>query len=178
MGQSLFGHSKLKEMNVLMVGMDAAGKTTILYKLRPWGKEVKALIPTIGFNIETLEYGMFNFTVWDEGGNRRHPSRLLPYYQATQALIFVIDSVDPDNLGEAVGELQRLLNDEALRDVPLLVWANKSDLPNTMSLAEITDELGLSAIRMRNWNILRCCALTGEGLQEGLEWLQSFYSTV
>jgi len=65
-----------KEMRILMVGLDAAGKTTILYKLKLG--EIVTTIPTIGFNVETVEYKNISFTVWDVGGQDkvRHTSLL------------------------------------------------------------------------------------------------------
>lgn len=76
-------------------------------------------------------------------------------------------------MGEARDELQRMLNEDELRDALLLVFANKQDLPNAMNAAEITDKLGLQALRQRNWYIQATCATTGEGLYEGLEWLST-----
>ncbi|CAG8538599.1 3888_t:CDS:2 [Acaulospora colombiana] len=114
--QGLFGK---KEMRILMVGLDAAGKTTILYKLKLG--EIVTTIPTI----------------------------------------------------EAREELQRMLNEDELRDALLLVFANKQDLPNAMNAAEITDKLGLHSLRQRHWYIQATCATSGDGLYEGLEWLST-----
>lgn len=88
-------------------------------------------------------------------------------------IIFVIDSNDRDRIGEAREELLNMLNEDELRDAVLLVFANKQDLPNAMSPAEITDKLGLHSLRQRNWYIQATCATSGDGLYEGLEWLSS-----
>ena len=93
------------------------------------------------------------------------------YFQNTQGLIFVVDSNDRDRISEARDELHRMLNEDELRDAVLLVFANKQDLPNAMSAAEITDKLGLHSIRQRHWFIQSTCATSGEGLYEGLDWL-------
>jgi ADP-ribosylation factor protein 1 len=160
-----------KEMRILMVGLDAAGKTTILYKLKLG--EIVTTIPTIGFNVETVEYKNIQFTVWDVGGQ----DKILPlwrhYFQNTQGIIFVVDSNDRDRIVEAREELQRMLNEDELRDAILLVFANKQDLPNAMNAAEITDKLGLHSLRQRAWYIQSTCATSGDGLYEGLEWLAS-----
>ncbi|KAI8450700.1 ADP-ribosylation factor family-domain-containing protein [Phakopsora pachyrhizi] len=153
----LFGR---KEMRILMVGLDAAGKTTILYKLKLG--EIVTTIPTIGFNVETVEYKNISFTVWDVGD-----------FQNTQGIIFVVDSNDRERVSEAREELQRMLNEDELRDALLLVFANKQDLPNAMNAAEITDKLGLHSLRSRTWYIQATCATSGDGLYEGLEWLSS-----
>merc|ERR1712072_1374465 len=118
--QGLFGK---KEMRVLMVGLDAAGKTTILYKLKLG--EVVTTIPTIGFNVETVEYQNIYFTVWDVGGQDKIRPLWRHYYENTQGIIFVIDSNDRDRVGEAADELNRLLVEDELKDAHLVVLANK-----------------------------------------------------
>eukprot|EP00052_Salpingoeca_macrocollata_P033571 m.8846 g.8846 ORF g.8846 m.8846 type:complete len:183 (-) comp5307_c0_seq1:43-591(-) len=162
----LFGK---KEMRILMVGLDAAGKTTILYKLKLG--EIVTTIPTIGFNVETVEYKNISFTVWDVGGQDKIRPLWRHYFQNTQGLIFVVDSNDKERIGEAREELARMLAEDELRDAVLLVFANKQDLPHSMDAGTITDKLGLHSLRQRNWYIQATCATTGEGLYEGLDWL-------
>ncbi|XP_052792437.1 uncharacterized protein LOC128226542 [Mya arenaria] len=166
MFSSLFGK---KEMRILMVGLDAAGKTTILYKLKLG--EIVTTIPTIGFNVETVEYKNISFTVWDVGGQDKIRPLWRHYFQNTQGLIFVVDSNDRERANEAKDELSRMLNEDELREATLLVFANKQDLPNAMNAAEITDKLGLHSLRNRNWYIQATCATSGDGLYEGLDWL-------
>ncbi|CAL5371029.1 unnamed protein product [Camellia sinensis] len=188
-----------KEMRILMVGLDAAGKTTILYKLKLG--EIVTTIPTIGiqcgserdgqpakvvrldigvtlcFNVETVEYKNVSFTVWDVGGQDKIRPLWRHYFQNTQGLIFVVDSNDRERILEARDELHRMLNEDELRDATLLVFANKQDLPNAMNVAEITDKLGLNSIHQRHWYIQSACATSGQGLYEGLDWLSSKIST-
>jgi len=161
--------SGLKDMRILMVGLDAAGKTTILYKLKLG--EIVTTIPTIGFNVETVEYKKINFTVWDVGGQDKIRPLWRHYFQNTQGLIFVVDSNDRERAAEAAAELKKMLGEDELRDAVLLVFANKQDLPNAMSVAEVTDKLGLHALRNRKWFIQSTCATSGDGLYEGLDWL-------
>ncbi|KAG6415284.1 hypothetical protein SASPL_122690 [Salvia splendens] len=156
---------------VQFVGLDAAGKTTILYKLKLG--EIVTTIPTIGFNVETVEYKNISFTVWDVGGQDKIRPLWRHYFQNTQGLIFVVDSNDRDRVVEARDELHRMLNEDELRDAVLLVFANKQDLPNAMNAAEITDKLGLHSLRQRHWYIQSTCATSGEGLYEGLDWLSN-----
>jgi len=153
----------------LMVGLDAAGKTTILYKLKLG--EIVTTIPTIGFNVETVEYKNISFTVWDVGGQDKIRPLWRHYFQNTQGLIFVVDSNDRERVNEAKDELNKMLGEDELRDAVLLVFANKQDLPNAMSCADLSEKLGLSAIRGRRWYIQSTCATHGEGLYEGLDWL-------
>ena len=160
-----------KEMRILMVGLDNAGKTTVLYKLKLG--EVVTTIPTIGFNVETVEYKNISFTVWDVGGQTKIRPLWRHYFQNTQGLIFVVDSNDRDRIHETKDELHKMLNEDDLRDAVLLVFANKQDLPNAMNAAEITDKLGLHALKQRHWYIQAAIATSGEGLYEGLDWLQA-----
>jgi len=158
-----------KEVRILMVGLDAAGKTTVLYKLKLG--ELVTTIPTIGFNVETVKYKNLNFTVWDVGGQDKIRPLWRHYYQNTNGIIFVVDSNDRDRINEASEELQKMLREDELRDAAVLVFANKQDLPQAMSVAEVTDKLGLHAMRSRKWYIQAACAKTGDGLYEGLDWL-------
>merc|ERR1711990_598902 len=158
-----------KEMRILMVGLDAAGKTTILYKLKLG--EIVTTIPTIGFNVETVEYKNISFTVWDVGGQDKIRPLWRHYFQNTQGLIFVVDSNDKERVAEAKDELNKMLGEDELRDAVLLVFANKQDLPNAMTCAELSEKLGLATIRGRKWYIQSTCATQGQGLYEGLDWL-------
>eukprot|EP01113_Clastostelium_recurvatum_P008943 TRINITY_DN14262_c0_g1_i2.p1 TRINITY_DN14262_c0_g1~~TRINITY_DN14262_c0_g1_i2.p1 ORF type:complete len:179 (+),score=45.49 TRINITY_DN14262_c0_g1_i2:94-630(+) len=166
----LFARFGSMEMRILMVGLDAAGKTTILYKLKLG--EIVTTIPTIGFNVETVEYKNISFTVWDVGGQDKIRPLWRHYFQNTQGLIFVVDSNDRERVSEASEELKKMMAEDELRDAVVLVFANKQDLPNAMSVAEITDKLGLHSLR-RKWYIQSCCATTGDGLYEGLDWLSA-----
>ena len=158
-----------QDVRILMVGLDAAGKTTILYKMKLG--EIVTTIPTIGFNVETVEYKNIKFTVWDVGGQDKLRPLWRHYFQNTNGLIFVVDSNDRDRCLQARDELQKMLQEDELRDAICLVFANKQDLPNAMSTAEVTDKLGLRGLRQRLWYIQGTCATSGEGLYEGLDWL-------
>jgi len=174
----LFSGWGKSEKRILMVGLDAAGKTTILYKLKLG--EVVTTIPTIGFNVETVEYKNISFTVWDVGGQDKIRPLWRHYYQNTQGIIFVVDSNDRERIDDTSGadnsakeELHRMLAEDELRDAVLLVFANKQDLPNAMSVNEVTEKLGLNQLRNRKWYIQATCATTGDGLYEGLDWLST-----
>merc|ERR1711937_1048284 len=152
------------EMRILMVGLDAAGKTTILYKLKLG--EVVTTIPTIGFNVETVEYKNVNFTVWDIGGQDKIRKLWRYYYQNTQGLIFVVDSNDRDRIEDAREEFMKILQEDEMRDAVLLVFANKQDLPDSMSANEVSEKLRLHNMRGRQWFIQSACATAGNGLYE------------
>jgi len=160
-----------KQMRILMVGLDAAGKTTILYKLKLG--EIVTTIPTIGFNVETVEYKNICFTVWDVGGQDKIRPLWRHYFQNTQGLIFVVDSNDRERIDEAQKELQEMLKEDELREAVVLIFANKQDLPNAMNASELTEKLGLQQLRNRRWYIQATCATQGNGLYEGLDWLSN-----
>merc|ERR1711990_1434421 len=159
-----------KEMRILMVGLDAAGKTTILYKFKLG--EIVTTIPTIGFNVETVEYKNISFTAWDVGGQDKIRPLWRHYFQNTQGLIFVVDSSDRERIQESHDELHKMLNEDELRDAIVLVFANKQDLPNALSVTELTEKLGLNQLR-RKWYVQAACVTQGTGLYEGLDWLSS-----
>ena len=172
-----------KERRLLLVGLDAAGKTTVLYRMKLG--ETVTTIPTIVFNVESLEYKNINFTMWDVGGQDKIRPLWRHYYQNTDAVIFVVDSNDRDRMDadsslaehkSAHEELHKMMVEDELRDAVLLVLANKQDLPNALSVDEVSQRLGLNGIRNRQWFVQGCCATTGEGLYEGLDWLSETLS--
>merc|ERR1719361_126617 len=164
----------------LMVGLDAAGKTTILYKLKLG--EIVTTIPTIGFNVETVEYKNLKFTVWDVGGQDKIRPLWRHYYTKTHSIIFVVDSNDRERIDDLSGSdnsakevLHRLLAEDELQNIPLLLYANKQDLANAMSVSEVAEKLGLYQVTDRQWHIQSTCAITGDGLYQGLDWLYKSY---
>ena len=167
-----FGQPKRKR-KILLVGLDCAGKTTMLYKMQ-LGK-VETTIPTIGLNVETVQYqkgvAITTLIAWDVGG--RDPLRPLwrHYYQNTDGIIFMVDSNDRERVEWTAEKLSEMLKEEELMDKPLLVFANKQDLPNALRTSELVEKLNLHSIRNRKWFIQECVATQGKGLYEGLGWL-------
>eukprot|EP00026_Physarum_polycephalum_P014510 Phypoly_transcript_15032.p1 GENE.Phypoly_transcript_15032~~Phypoly_transcript_15032.p1 ORF type:complete len:188 (+),score=21.38 Phypoly_transcript_15032:252-815(+) len=157
-----------KDTRLIMIGLDSAGKTTILYQLRLG--DVVSTIPTIGFNVESITYKEIKFTVWDVGGQDKIRGLWRHYYQNVSGMIFVMDANDRDRLEEASKELSRLLGEEELKNIVLLILANKQDLPNAMDCKELTEYLQMDKCRVP-YHVQSCCALNGNGLTEGLEWL-------
>ncbi|KAK3073904.1 ADP-ribosylation factor, Arf Arf6 [Teratosphaeriaceae sp. CCFEE 6253] len=162
-----------KEMRLLMLGLDAAGKTTILYKLK-LDSDVTT-IPTVGFNVETVTYKNTKFNVWDVGGQDKIRPLWRHYFSGTQGLIFVVDSNDRGpRMGEARDELKRIIQDREMRDALLLVFANKQDIRGALTPKEVSDQLELDDIaRGHIWKVEPSCAMTGEGIFEGLAWLSN-----
>eukprot|EP01013_Petalomonas_cantuscygni_P011522 TRINITY_DN2499_c0_g1_i2.p1 TRINITY_DN2499_c0_g1~~TRINITY_DN2499_c0_g1_i2.p1 ORF type:complete len:181 (+),score=28.22 TRINITY_DN2499_c0_g1_i2:202-744(+) len=163
---AMFGN---REVRVLILGLDNAGKTTILYKLQVG--EVVSTMPTIGFNVETIRYNNVKFQVWDLGGQTSIRPYWRCYYSNTDAIIYVVDSADRERIGIAREELIAMLEEQELANTILLVLANKQDMPNAMGPLEITERLGLTHLRNRVWHIAGTNAITGDGLCEALDWL-------
>jgi Arf/Sar family protein len=165
---NLFGN---REMRVVMLGLDAAGKTTILYKLHIG--EVLSTVPTIGFNVEKVQYKNVIFTVWDVGGQEKLRPLWRHYFNNTDALIYVVDCCDRDRVEKAASEFKQIIDDPLMQHSVILVFANKQDLPRSLSPSEIVTALGLQKIKSRKWHVQGAVATRGEGLYEGMDWLSS-----
>ncbi|KAH9607355.1 hypothetical protein KSS87_020126 [Heliosperma pusillum] len=212
---TFFGNT---EMRVVMLGLDAAGKTTILYKLHIG--EVLSTVPTIGFNVEKVQYKNVMFTVWDVGGQEKLRPLWRHYFNNTDGLgsaanvgdrdgrerrgkaiengvdvqqanggaellcrrlrswvrwrkIYVVDSLDRERVVKAKQEFQAIINDPFMLNSVILVFANKQDMKGAMTPLEVCEGLGLFDLKNRKWHIQGTCALRGDGLYEGLDWLAS-----
>eukprot|EP00752_Nemacystus_decipiens_P009776 g8731.t1 len=167
--------TSLQEKRLLLLGLDAAGKTSLLYKLHL--NEVVDTMPTIGFNVETVEYKRMNMTIWDVGGQVKLRRLWRHYYANSDALIFVVDSSDHERMEEARDEMFHVLKDPNMDDCQtVLIFLNKQDLPGAATPSAVSHKLGFNAagdnpLRRRNWYIQGCCAITGEGVYDGLDWL-------
>lgn len=167
------------ERRVLILGLDAAGKTSILYKLKLG--EIVTTIPTIGFNVETVSYRHHSFTFWDVGGCDKIRPLWRHYFQNTHAIIYVVDSTDSARMSASPDSdwynnahllMQSLLSEHELVGVPVLVFANKQDLPMACSVDEVSHKLDLVRLSLdRRVLLLPSSATTGDGLYEGLDWL-------
>ena len=151
-----------------MVGLDGAGKTTILLKLKIG--EVVSTIPTIGFNLETVEFRNLKFNIWDIGGQDSIRKFWKHYYQNAEGLIFVVDSTDKRRLELAREELHKMLAEEELKDTVVLILANKQDI-GLISVEEVINGLDLQSLKGRVWHCQGTSAIQGQGIVEGLGWL-------
>eukprot|EP00911_Craspedida_sp_UC1_P002618 UC1_evm5s1935 len=124
-----------KEIRIVVLGLDNAGKTTILKKMAD--EDVSHITPTAGFNVKAVQSGAFKLNMWDIGGQRRIRPYWKNYYEGTDVLIYVIDSADRGRFEETGEELAELLEEDKLEGCPLLVFANKQDLSSAAPAAEI-----------------------------------------
>ncbi|XP_015372025.1 PREDICTED: ADP-ribosylation factor-like protein 1 [Diuraphis noxia] len=164
--KNLFGE---KELRILILGLDGAGKTTILYRLQVG--EVVTTIPTIGFNVEQVTYKNIKFQVWDLGGQTSIRPYWRCYYSNTDAVVYVIDSVDRERMGIAKDELMYMLKEEELNGAILTILANKQDVEGCMNVTEIHQALGLDSLKNRTFQIFKTSAKKGIGLDEAMDWL-------
>merc|ERR1712217_250546 len=141
---------------ILMLGLDNSGKTTALKSLA--GEDVSHITPTQGFKLN----------VWDIGGQKHIRPYWKNYYQNTDAIVYMVDSSDRARIDEAAEELSTLLDEELLASVPVLVYANKQDLLNAKTAAEIMNDLDLVNAKSRWVHVEACSAKTGDGLESGM----------
>ncbi|KAI9205327.1 ADP-ribosylation factor-like protein 3-like protein [Polychytrium aggregatum] len=157
-----------KEVRILLLGLDNAGKTSVLKRLA--SEDITEIKPTQGFNIKSVSQDGFKMNVWDIGGQKSIRPYWRNYFESTDILIYVIDSSDRRRLEETGQELNLLLEEAKLAGVPLLVFANKQDLVTALPADEIATALNLNSIRDRRWQIQPCSAKTGDGVSDGMEW--------
>ena len=157
------------EKKLLMLGLDNAGKTTLLYKLK-LGDVVKTT-PTIGFNLEQVSYKKLKFSVWDLGGQDRIRPLWRHYYQGMKGIIFVLDSNDLERCNEALDEVKLLTTEDQLKDCPILIYLNKIDLNLPNQIQENYVHAQLNNYTNTTFFIQKCSGHTGEGIYEGLDWM-------
>ena len=157
-----------QEARILILGLENAGKTTILKALAE--EEAKETTPTQGFNIKTVVTQGFKLDIWDIGGQKTIRQYWKNYFDNTDVLVFVVDASDRNKLVEAGKELELLLEQDKLSGVPLLVFANKQDLLTAMPPSDIAKKMKLHNIKFRKYQIQGCSATSGEGIKDGITW--------
>jgi len=160
--------ARQETMRILLLGLDSAGKTTTLYALKT-GKPQQT-VPTIGFNVETVNYANMQLNIWDVGGQDRLRPLWRQYYSGTSGIIFVVDANDTARIQIAKRELHYLMAEVELQYCILAVIANKQDLPNALKKEEITKILELDSIG-RKYEVFEAIATQNKGIKEALEWL-------
>ncbi len=154
---------------IIILGMENAGKTTILYRLS-LGQFVKTT-PTIGSNVEELTYNNIKFQAWDLGGQESTRSVWDVYYMNTDAIVYVIDSQDEEYFEESKYQFHKLINNPALKNAIILIFANKQDLSGAKDVNKLIHDFEFFKIREHIWHVHPCSALKGEGLITGIKWL-------
>ncbi|KAJ7425625.1 ADP-ribosylation factor-like protein 14 [Willisornis vidua] len=165
---------RAKRANIVMLGLDFAGKSTLLYQLRY--KDVFLTVPTIGFNVDMIEMERdFTLTFWDVGGQEKMRQVWSNFLQDVDGLLYVVDSSDKRRLEESRKEFELILKNESTKNVPVVVLANKQDLPGALNAEEITRRFKMKKYCSdRTWYVQPCCGITGEGLRVALERVATF----
>lgn len=161
-----------KQFKIAVIGLDSAGKTTMLNFLR-FEKNIETL-PTIGVNVEVLKRENVNLSIFDLGGQLHFRNLWGTLMKGSSAIIFVLDSADRERFEEANAELWKMLLDPNYPEAPLLIVANKQDKENAMSVEEIIRACGLDdpeRLGNRSWHIQPTVATTGFGVEEAIRWI-------
>jgi ADP-ribosylation factor-like protein 6 len=168
-----------RDVNVLVVGLDNSGKSSLLNFLRPRETQKDNIVPTVGFNVEQFSCKGLSFTAFDMSGQSRYRTLWGNYYRTTNGIIFVIDSSDKARILIAREEVQQLLAhpDISSRNIPILFFANKMDIRDALSDVGVSSALGLDSITNKSWYICSSNALIGDGIADGIEWLSSAIKT-
>uniref|UniRef100_A0AC35GCR0 ADP-ribosylation factor-like protein 6 n=1 Tax=Panagrolaimus sp. PS1159 TaxID=55785 RepID=A0AC35GCR0_9BILA len=170
--QNLFGNTP-KQVEVLILGLDNSGKTTVVNRLKSSENLESGTVPTVGQNVDKFVAADLTFNTFDMSGQSKYRNLWETHYRTVHGIIFVVDSTDKMRLALARDELWMMLDhrDVAYKKVPLLILANKNDSKDALSATDVHLSLGLDMIRNRNWHIASTCALSGLGLIEAIEWL-------
>ncbi|KAK8800260.1 hypothetical protein WA171_004895 [Blastocystis sp. BT1] len=162
---------KEHEMRILFLGLDNAGKTTIIRKLM--NENTTDISPTMGFTISSLDYRNFHLNIWDIGGQGSIRKFWKNYYEETDAVVWVVDSGDKERLDLCKQQFREILFEEKLMGAAVLILCNKCDLNGAMPVDMITNYLEIKGpeFESRYWSVFSCSAVTGEGLKESFDWL-------
>lgn len=158
-----------REMRLLVLGLDGAGKTTVCQRLS--GESIEEVQPTLGFRIQTLKFLDYTLHLWDVGGQATIRAYWRNYFEGTDGLVFVLDCSDRMRMELVRQELFKLLQQERLAGASLLIFANKQDVDGALSGDDISQALDLQDMKGRHWRIVPCSAVTEEGLALGMEWI-------
>ena len=172
---------KKKELRVVLWSFSDEGKTTLLYRGFKGIKDFKT-IPTIGFNVEQIDFNGCKITFWDIGGSVGIKNLRKKYFPSSDAIIYLIDSSESlanDNFGLHYKinfeELQKCI--KLIEDIPLLIVITKIDIRNS-STADIINAYQLQNLfqRKKKFGIIECSSFTSQGIKEILYWLSSIAS--
>ncbi|XP_014246398.1 ADP-ribosylation factor-related protein 1 [Cimex lectularius] len=167
------------EYCVLILGLDNAGKTTYLEAAKTKiTKNYKGMNPskittTVGLNIGKIDIGGIRLNFWDLGGQEELQSLWDKYYAESHAIIYIVDSNDRERINESRETFEKMISCENLIGVPLLVLANKQDIPDCMGVREVKPifKKNTNLIGSREIMVMAVSALNGEGVNEGITWL-------
>jgi len=182
--ESTLGLKLRKKAKILFLGLDNAGKTTLLNRLKTGS--LKTPMPTVHPSMEELIIGKITFQTFDLGGHLQARKVWREYFPQVDAIIFLIDSADTERFTESKAELDGLLKNEDLSTVPVLILGNKIDLGSAVSEFQIREYFGLTATtsgkeqsslkgqEIRPLELFMCSIVFGQGYKEGFAWLSQY----
>ncbi|KAK3220761.1 hypothetical protein Dsin_014731 [Dipteronia sinensis] len=164
------------EFHVLILGIDKAGKTTLLEKLKSLYTNVEGLppdriVPTVGLNIGRIEVPNSKLVFWDLGGQPGLRSIWEKYFEEAHAVVYVIDAACPSRFEDSKSALEKVLRHEDLQGAPLMILANKQDISDAVSADELAQYLDLKKLDERVYMFEAVSAVDGMGIKESVEWL-------
>jgi len=164
------------EFHVLILGIDKAGKTTLLEKVKTIYSDVDGLppdriMPTVGLNIGRVEAHKAKLIFWDLGGQVGLRTIWEKYYEEAHAVLYVVDAAGLNRFDDARGALEKILRNEDLSGAPVLIFANKQDLPGAVSADELCSHFSLKELDDRPNMVKAVCAYDGAGVRDGVMWL-------
>jgi len=167
------------EYFVLILGLNEAGKTTLLEQTKTIftkdyrGMSLSKITTTVGLNLGKIDVGSTRLSFWDLGGQEELQSLWDKYYAECHAIIYVVDSIDVERIEESVIAFRKMISNEHLNGVPLLLLANKQDLPGCLHPDDIKDQFKdtQNLIGARDMQVMAVSALQGSGVNEGIKWI-------
>ncbi|KAJ8102308.1 ADP-ribosylation factor family-domain-containing protein [Lipomyces tetrasporus] len=170
--------TRKEEYSVLILGLDNAGKTTLLEKLKSIYNDGRSLspekiVPTVGQNVGHITINNMNLKIWDVGGQENLRTLWKAYYAECHAIVFVVDSTDRARIEECRDTLRTIVTHQDTEGIPVLMLANKQDRDDSLEVEDIKEIFNKIAEHLgaRDSRVLPISALKGTGVKEAADWL-------
>ncbi|CEP14333.1 hypothetical protein [Parasitella parasitica] len=170
--------ARKEEYYVLIIGLDNAGKTTLLERIKSIfmgvaGLDPDKIAPTVGLNIGKVDIKSSRINFWDLGGQKDLQSIWERYYTECHAIVFVVDSTDPVRLEECRDTFEKMITNDAVEGVPVLMLANKQDVSGSLRVEQVKEVFNKIAAKLgaRDSRVLPVSALEGNGVEDAIDWL-------